>query len=111
VRHGLARKCAPFLAKPSSCDEPQRRASITLRTPASHKWVGYGHKRVNHSRDEFARQDGTHINGIEGFWALAKVRLARFRGMAPQTFWLHLKECELTTGGRTLDGWCSKFAA
>jgi transposase-like protein len=61
--------------------------------------VGYGHKRVNHSRDEFARQDGTHINGIEGFWALAKVRLARFRGMAPQTFWLHLKECELTTGG------------
>ncbi|MBL3677461.1 MAG: IS1595 family transposase, partial [Alphaproteobacteria bacterium] len=44
--------------------------------------------------------DGTHINGIEGFWGLAKVRLARFRGMAPQAFWLHLKECEWRLNNR-----------
>ena len=56
--------------------------------------MGYGHKRVDHGKDEFAKKDGTHINGIEGFWGIAKVRLAKFRGMAPQTFYLHLKETE-----------------
>ena len=55
--------------------------------------IGYGHFRVEHSRDEFARGP-VHINGIEGFWGYAKVRLAKFRGMHPQTFLLHLKETE-----------------
>ena len=56
--------------------------------------LGYQkHYRVNHSADEFAV--GTnHINGIEGFWAFAKVRLVKFRGMRKSTFYLHLKECE-----------------
>ena len=56
--------------------------------------LGYQkHYRVNHSADEFAI--GTnHINGIEGFWAFAKVRLVKFRGMRKSTFYLHLKECE-----------------
>jgi len=35
-----------------------------------------------------------HINGIEGFWGYAKVRLAKFRGLSKNTFYLHLKECE-----------------
>lgn len=56
--------------------------------------IGYGHKRVDHGKNEFAKKDGTHINGIEGFWGIAKVRLTKFRGMAPQTFYLHLKETE-----------------
>ena len=56
--------------------------------------VGFGkHLRVDHSRDEFAK-GRNHINGIEGFWGYAKTRLYRFRGMAPSTFNLHLKECE-----------------
>ena len=55
--------------------------------------IGYGHYRVDHSRDEFA-QGPTHINGIEGFWGLAKVRLAKFKGVAKHTFHLHLKETE-----------------
>ena len=55
--------------------------------------IGYGHFRVNHSKDEFVRGK-THINGIEGFWGFAKVRLSMFRGMHPQTFLLHLKETE-----------------
>ena len=56
--------------------------------------LGYQkHYRVNHSQDEFAV--GTnHINGIEGFWGFAKVRLVKFRGMRKSTFYLHLKECE-----------------
>ena len=42
--------------------------------------LGYGHYRVDHSKDEFAR-GRVHINGIEGFRGLAKVRLARIPHM------------------------------
>ncbi len=55
--------------------------------------LGYGHFRVDHSRDEFAR-GRVHINGIEGFWRMAKVRLAKFKGLPKSTFHLHLKETE-----------------
>jgi transposase-like protein len=56
--------------------------------------VGYAkHFRVNHAGNEFAR--GTqHINGIESFWSYAKHRLQQFHGIAPDKFYLHLKECE-----------------
>ena len=55
--------------------------------------LGYGHVRVDHARDEFTK--GTvHINGIEGFWGLAKVRLTQFKGLPRHTFHLHLKETE-----------------
>ena len=33
-------------------------------------------------------------SGIESFWAFAKHRLARFKGLPRHTFYLHLKECE-----------------
>lgn len=55
--------------------------------------LGYGHFRVDHSKDEFAR-GSVHINGIEGFWGMAKVRLAKFKGVPKHTFHLHLKETE-----------------
>ena len=56
--------------------------------------LGYmKHYRVNHSANEFAK-GANHINGIEGFWAFAKVRLVKFRGLSKNTFYLHLKECE-----------------
>ena len=35
-----------------------------------------------------------HINGIEGFWGVAKVRLTKFKGLPKPTFHLHLKETE-----------------
>ena len=55
--------------------------------------LGYGHFRVDHARDEFTT--GTvHINGIEGFWGLAQVRLTQFKGLPKHTFHLHLKETE-----------------
>ena len=58
--------------------------------------VDYGYKqhyRVNHSKNEFAKGKN-HINGIENFWGLCKVRLSKFRGINKNTFYLHLKECE-----------------
>lgn len=60
--------------------------------------VGYAkHYRVRHAAGEYARRERgttTHVNGIESFWAFAKQRLSRFRGVPPHTFALHLKECE-----------------
>ena len=55
---------------------------------------GYKHYRVNHSKDEFSKGYGNHINGIENFWSFAKRRLNKFNGVAPAKFYLHLKECE-----------------
>ena len=36
--------------------------------------LGDGHFRVDHSKDECVRHS-VHINGIEGFWGMPKVRL------------------------------------
>lgn len=68
--------------------------------------VGYKkHLRVDHSANEFSSRTirGNHINGIEGFWGDAKTRMARFRGMHPSTFYLHLKECEFRFNDRRQD--------
>lgn len=79
------------------------RGRVSLDTVVhSDKWRGYDglvdvgyakHLRVNHSQNEFATAE-THINGIESFWSFAKRRLQKFNGVAEQTFYLHLKECE-----------------
>ncbi len=62
--------------------------------------VGYSkHLRVDHGRDEFVC-GRAHVNGLEGFWGYAKTRLARFRGINKQTFYLHLKECEFRLNHR-----------
>ena len=44
-----------------------------------------------------------HINGIENFRGLAKVRLVKFRGMSKNTFYLHLKEREFRFNHRGED--------
>lgn len=73
-----------------------------LSTIYSDRWRGYNgvvdlgyrkHYRLDHGRNEFVR-GRSHINGIEGFWGLAKTRLVKFKGMHKHTFYLHLKECE-----------------
>ena len=58
--------------------------------------VDYGakaHYRVKHCKNEFAN-GRNHINGIESFWAFAKHRLSKFKGIKRDNFLLHLKECE-----------------
>ena len=47
---------------------------------------GYNHKKVKHSEDEFAREDGTHINGVESYWSWVKRRLAKFNGVRKSKF-------------------------
>ena len=69
--------------------------------------MGYKkHYRVYHGKNEFAKRSGkirNHINGIENFWGIAKVRLSKFRGMNKETFYLHLKECEFRFNNRDKD--------
>ena len=48
-------------------------------------------------------QSTVHINGIEGFWGLAKVRLTKFKGLPRHTFHLHLKETEWRYNHRRAD--------
>ena len=56
--------------------------------------LGYKkHHRIKHGHNEFAH-GSNHINGIENFWANAKTRLTKFRGIHKSTFYLYLKECE-----------------
>jgi len=65
--------------------------------------LGYQkHYRIDHGRNEFA-VGPNHINGIEGFWGFAKVRLVKFRGLSKNTFYLHLKECEFRFNYRNQD--------
>ena len=54
---------------------------------------GYKHHRVHHHNNEFAR-DINHINGIESFWAFAKHRMIKLKGIRKDKFHLHLKESE-----------------
>lgn len=67
--------------------------------------VNFGYKkhyRVKHGNNEFAN-GRNHINGIENFWAIAKTRLSKFRGISKKTFFLHLKECEFRFNHRQDD--------
>jgi transposase-like protein len=74
-------------------------------------WRGYNglvdlgykkHFRVHHGENEFANGP-CHINGIESFWAFAKTRLTKFRGMQKSSFHWHLKECEFRFNHRGED--------
>lgn len=59
-------------------------------------WGYKRHYRVNHDSNVFVNKTNpkNHINGIENFWGVAKVRLAKLRGLRRDHFNLHLKECE-----------------
>lgn len=43
----------------------------------------------------------SHINSIKSFWSFAQMRLLKFRGLAKNTFYLHLKECEFRFNNRS----------
>lgn len=58
---------------------------------------GYNHKKVNHSKNEFARletDENIHINGVESFWSWTKRRLAKFNGIPKILFGAYLLESE-----------------
>ena len=91
----------PDVRKNTLCKAIRGRVSLAsvIHSDGGHGYdglvdVGYAkHLRVSHGQDEFAN-DRSHINGIESFWAYAKHRLAKFKGVPKHTFYLHLKETE-----------------
>ena len=54
---------------------------------------GYNHKKVNHEKSEFVREE-VHINGVESFWSWTKRRLAKFNGIPKTLFAVNVLECE-----------------
>jgi len=68
-------------------------------------WGYKRHYRVNHSQNEFVNDANprNHINGIENFWGVAKVRLAKLRGIRKDKFNLHLQECVFRYNCRHMD--------
>jgi len=54
---------------------------------------GYNHKKVNHEKSEFVREE-VHINGVESFWSWTKRRLAKFNGIPKTLFGMNLLESE-----------------
>jgi transposase len=65
--------------------------------------MGYQqHYRVRHGESVFAN-GRAHVNGLENFWGIAKTRLVKFRGLAPDKFYLHLKETEFRFNHRQTD--------
>ena len=85
------------------------RGRVDLETVIhSDGWRGYNglvdlgykkHFRAQHGHNEFVKSK-SHINGIESFWAYAKTRMSKFRGLSRNTFYLHLKECEFRFNNR-----------
>jgi transposase len=59
------------------------------------RW-GYGHKRVNHGRGEFVRDDDgdsvceVHVNTMEGFWSLLRSWLRPHRGISQEKLPVYL---------------------
>ena len=51
--------------------------------------------RIDHGKNEFAKWHN-HINGIEGFWGIAKTSLGKFRGMSKNTFYLNCSPISLS---------------
>jgi transposase-like protein len=66
--------------------------------------LGYEkHLRVDHSKDEFSKGSGNHINGIESFRGYAKHRLTKFKGIPRHLFHFHLLETEFRFNHRNQD--------
>lgn len=53
----------------------------------------YKHFVINHGKSHFAENEN-HVNGIEGFWAYAKLRMKKFKGIRKERFFVYLKETE-----------------
>jgi len=71
--------------------------------------MGYSkHFRVHHCNNEFARGN-SHINGIEFFWAFAKLRLIKFKDISKKIFYLNLKEIEYRFNHRNDDLYKNQF--
>lgn len=70
-----------------------------IRTTGCRKYHGLvdmsasKHYRVEYRNNIFTKQK-PHFNGVESFWAYAKLRLSKMKGIRKEMFYFHLKETE-----------------
>lgn len=63
---------------------------------------GFEHKRVNHSKGEYATKEGVTVNSIESFWALLKRQIGGTHiHVSPKHLWKYAKEAEYRFNRRT----------
>ncbi|WP_148707318.1 IS1595 family transposase [Chitinophaga skermanii] len=66
--------------------------------------VDLGQYRLYHlNHHQTDSQQRSITEDVDGFWALTKHRLAKFKGLNRNTAYLHLKECEFRYNNRTQD--------
>ncbi|MGE5445324.1 MAG: IS1595 family transposase [Ignavibacteriales bacterium] len=61
---------------------------------------GYRHETIDHSKEEYVRDEKIHINGIEGFWGYLKERLLKHHGVAKTNLIYYVKEQEFRFNNR-----------
>jgi transposase len=79
-----------------------RRGSIVytdkFKSYDSLMFYGYRHLKINYKK-RFS-SGNVYINGVEGFWSYAKVRLIKHLGLSKEKFPLYLKEMEFCYNNR-----------
>ncbi|PWN07670.1 hypothetical protein DDZ15_01190 [Rhodohalobacter mucosus] len=55
------------------------------------------------TQDSARDQGDTGMNRVKSFWANAKTRMAKFKGLHPSTYRYHLRECEFRFNNRDKD--------
>ena len=53
---------------------------------------GYVHRLVNHGKKQYSDREGSHINGLEGFWGYLKRKLAARGGIRKKRVPIYLGE-------------------
>lgn len=66
--------------------------SDTLRVYTGVAAKGYVHRLVDHTQGQYVGPEGTHINGLEGFWGYLKRQLAAKGGIRRERLPLYLAE-------------------
>jgi len=66
--------------------------SDTFRSYTGVAAKGYVHRLVRHEQQEYSDGQGSHINGLEGFWGYLKRMLAAKGGIREERLPLYLAE-------------------
>ena len=76
--------------------------SDTWKSYSGLEQQGYRHEMIDHGNEEYVRDEGIHINGIEGFWGYLKERLLKHHGVAKKNLIYYVKELEFRFNYRHL---------
>lgn len=76
--------------------------SDTFRPYNGLEALGYVHFTIDHHNQEYVNGK-IHINGLEGFWGLAKTNMHTYKGVRKKNWIYYLKEMEFRYNNRDLE--------